>query len=285
MATMETRRVLVFGWGAAAEAVLREIAAYTSIATVFCISHNSQADDCNLQDVCSQFCMSCKLSDDDAEILALSREFAPELIVSTSYRKRLPNAVLDVCPDRINFHPSLLPKHRGCWSGFWAIFEGDDETGVTCHRMVEAFDSGAILHQERFPILSVDTSASLYKRLLPVTADCARHVFQLFFDSQGLPPGHEQVGAVSYHFRKLPFQGIIQPEWTDEQVKRFIRAMHFPPFDGAAMLVNGDKFFVDSLEDYCRIRREAEVAAVVPAAAVAAAVAVAVTPSTAAAVA
>lgn len=282
---MEARRVLVFGWGAAAEAVLREVAMYKTAATVLCISHNSQASDCNLQDVCNQLSMSCKLSDVDAEILALSREFAPELIMSASYRKKLPNDILELCPDRINFHPSLLPKHRGCWSGFWSIFDGDVETGVTCHRMVEAFDSGAILHQKRLPILPTDTSASLYRRLLPITADCARNVFQQFFDSQGLPAGQEQVGTASYHFRRLPFQGIIQPEWPDEQVERFIRAMHFPPFDGAAMLVNEEKISVDSFEEYCRIRREAEAAAALPAAAVAAAVAVAAMPSTAAAVA
>jgi len=288
MASMKARRVLVFGWGAAAEAVLREIAAYTgtaAAATVLCISHTSQAGDCNLQDVCRELSMSCTLSDDDAAILALSSEFAPELIVSASYRRRLPNAVLELCLDCINFHPSLLPKHRGCWSGFWAIFEGDEETGVTCHRMVEAFDSGAILHQERLSILSIDTSASLYRRLLPVTADCARHVMQLFFGSNGLPAGHEQVGTASYHFRKLPFQGIIQSEWTDEQVERFIRAMHFPPYDGAAMLVNGEKVFVDSLQDVCRIRRESELAAALPAAAVAAAAVAAAPPATAAAVA
>ena len=32
------------------------------------------------------------------------------------------------------------------------------------------------------------------------------------------------------------------------QVERFIRAMYFPPFDGAAMLVNGRQMPVESLE-------------------------------------
>eukprot|EP00959_Pyramimonas_sp_CCMP1952_P469397 9494865-Pyramimonas_sp.AAC.1 len=48
-------------------------------------------------------------------------------------------------------------------SGFWAIFEGDAETGVTCHRMVHEFDRGHILWQERAPIAGDDTSFSLYR--------------------------------------------------------------------------------------------------------------------------
>ena len=43
-------------------------------------------------------------------------------------------------------------RHRGCFSGFWSIHEGDSETGVTCHRMVEKFDEGRIIYQARQPI-------------------------------------------------------------------------------------------------------------------------------------
>ena len=42
---------------------------------------------------------------------------------------------------------------------------------------------------------------------------------------------------ISYHdisTRSLPFGGLIQPEWSDVQIDRFIRAMHFPPFEAAA---------------------------------------------------
>lgn len=252
------RRVLVFGWGAAAEVVLHEIALHTStgVAIVFCISHSAQAGDCDLRDVCGRLGVRCALCDCNKEALTLATGFAPDIIVSASYRKKLPSSILGLCPDSINFHPSLLPKHRGCWSGFWAIFEGDAETGVTCHRMLEEFDEGAILHQERVPILPIDTSVSLYKRLLPVTAACARHVLGLYF-AGGLPTGREQTGSASYHFRMLPFDGIIQPEWPADQVDRFIRAMYFPPFDGAAVLINGQRIFVNSFEDYSRLRQEA----------------------------
>ncbi|CAK8986338.1 unnamed protein product [Durusdinium trenchii] len=187
------------------------------------------------------------LLDSNAEILKVASGFRPDLIVSASYRKKITASVLNLCPDCVNFHPSLLPKHRGCWSGFWCIFDGDTETGVTCHRMVEDFDAGLILQQERLQVV--------YKKLLPVTANCARAVFSHYFSSTGLPPGEVQRGESSYHYRKLPFEGLIQPEWSEEQVERFIRAMYFPPFDGAALLVNGRPMPVESLEAYRCLQR------------------------------
>mmetsp|Transcript_41928 Transcript_41928/g.97651 ORF Transcript_41928/g.97651 Transcript_41928/m.97651 type:complete len:276 (-) Transcript_41928:143-970(-) len=261
----EAQRVLLFGWGAAAEQVLKELSAVSteqvggsasSSVTVFCISHTAQAKDCDLQDVCRALGYHCVLCDDNSEILETARGFRPDLIVSASYRKKLPSSVLNLCRDCINFHPSLLPKHRGCWSGFWCIFEGDAETGVTCHRMVEEFDAGLILHQELAALEPVDTAVSVYRKLLPVTARCARQVFLQYFSS-GLPAGTEQKGESSYHFRKLPFDGLVQPEWNDSQVERFIRAMHFPPFDGAAVMVDGKRVLVDSLEAYHGLKRDA----------------------------
>jgi len=250
------KRVLVFGWGAAAEGVLEELAQFAgkSLAEVFCISHTSQASDSDLPEVCKRNGFRCILTDSDDEALSATKEFHPDLILSASYRKKIQSSVLDLAQDRINFHPSLLPRHRGCWSGFWAVFEGDEETGVTCHRLLEHFDSGRILHQERLPVLRDDTAASLYKRILPVTAVCARHVLQLYF-SIGLPEGKEQVGEGSYHFRRLPFAGIVQPGWSDEQIERFIRAMHFPPFEGAVVLLSdGERVEVESLEHFKRLK-------------------------------
>merc|ERR1719313_2784966 len=123
--------------------------------------------------------------------------------------------------------------------------------------MVESFDEGKLLHQERLPIADDDTSVSLYKKLLPVSGTCARHVLELFFGA-GLPLGEEQKGESSYHFRKLPFDGLIQPEWSDSQVERFIRAMHFPPFDGAAIMLNGERYLVESVAHLQTLRRRAE---------------------------
>merc|ERR1712066_639597 len=67
-----------------------------------------------------------------------------------------------------------------------------------------------------------------------------------------LPTGTPQseLGPGSYHYRKLPFKGIIQEGWDDDKVGRFIRAMRFPGYEGAAVIIGGEKVFVDSVWEY-----------------------------------
>lgn len=47
----------------------------------------------------------------------------------------------------INLHPSLLPLHRGPMPCFWAAADGNNEFGVTVHRLATRIDAGAILAQ------------------------------------------------------------------------------------------------------------------------------------------
>ncbi len=47
----------------------------------------------------------------------------------------------------INLHPSLLPLHRGPMPCFWAAADGNNEFGVTVHRLAPRIDAGAILAQ------------------------------------------------------------------------------------------------------------------------------------------
>jgi methionyl-tRNA formyltransferase len=62
----------------------------------------------------------------------------------------------------IQFHPSLLPLHRGPASIPWAIIRGRSETGLTIFRPTPGLDEGPIILQKRVPIGPNDTAASLY---------------------------------------------------------------------------------------------------------------------------
>jgi methionyl-tRNA formyltransferase len=62
----------------------------------------------------------------------------------------------------IQFHPSLLPLHRGPASIPWAIIRGRGETGLTIFRPTPGLDEGPIILQKRVAIGPDDTAASLY---------------------------------------------------------------------------------------------------------------------------
>ncbi|MBI4305843.1 MAG: methionyl-tRNA formyltransferase [Chloroflexi bacterium] len=79
--------------------------------------------------------------------------------------------VTDIVPDEmlfyprlgtIQYHPSLLPRHRGPSSINWPIIQGEAETGLTIFWPDRGLDTGPILLQKRVPIGHDDTVASLY---------------------------------------------------------------------------------------------------------------------------
>src|SRR5215475_9674708 len=62
----------------------------------------------------------------------------------------------------IQFHPSLLPLHRGASSIPWAIIRGRTETGLSIFRPIPGLDEGPVILQKRVVIGPDDTAGSLY---------------------------------------------------------------------------------------------------------------------------
>ena len=62
----------------------------------------------------------------------------------------------------IQYHPSLLPKHRGGSAINWAIISGETKTGITIFWPDKGIDTGPILLQKEVEISPDDTVGSLY---------------------------------------------------------------------------------------------------------------------------
>ena len=62
----------------------------------------------------------------------------------------------------IQYHPSLLPRHRGPSSINWPIIWGETTTGLTIFWPDNGLDTGPILLQKEVDILDTDTLGSLY---------------------------------------------------------------------------------------------------------------------------
>ncbi len=90
----------------------------------------------------------------------------PDLIAVTAYGRILHAPILNLPPmGCVNVHGSLLPKYRGAAPVQWAVINGDTETGITTMLMDEGMDTGAMLLQDRVPILPDDTAGTLAPRL------------------------------------------------------------------------------------------------------------------------
>ena len=69
----------------------------------------------------------------------------------------------------IQYHPSLLPRHRGPSSINWPIIWGETQTGLSIFWPDNGLDTGPILLQKAVEILDTDTLGSLYfDRLYPL---------------------------------------------------------------------------------------------------------------------
>lgn len=96
--------------------------------------------------------------------------YRPDLMVIYGFNWLLPRSVYTVPRlGMLNVHPSLLPRYRGAAPVLWAIRNGDEEIGVTVHRVDDGADTGPILAQRGGVRLGGDlTPAVLRDRLAPV---------------------------------------------------------------------------------------------------------------------
>jgi methionyl-tRNA formyltransferase len=98
------------------------------------------------------------------------RALAPDLQVMAFVTMVVSKAFLDVpTHGTIQYHPSLLPRHRGRSSINWPIVMGETETGLSIFWPDDGLDTGDVLLQRATPIGPDDTLGSVYfDRLFPM---------------------------------------------------------------------------------------------------------------------
>ncbi len=94
------------------------------------------------------------------------RAFAPDAIAVVAFGQILPQAILDMAPRGcVNLHYSLLPRWRGAAPVQYAIWNGDQTTGVTTQWMAAKLDAGDIIQQVEVAIEPGETADELFPRL------------------------------------------------------------------------------------------------------------------------
>ena len=94
----------------------------------------------------------------------------PDLNVMAFVTDILPESILNYPGlGTIQYHPSLLPKHRGGSAINWAVINGDAKTGISIFWPDKGIDTGPILLQKEVEISLDDTVGSLYfDKLFPL---------------------------------------------------------------------------------------------------------------------
>ena len=157
--------------------------------------------------------------------LAALAALRPVAIVVAAYGLIFPPELLAM-PARgcINVHASLLPKYRGAAPVQYAIWCGEDETGITIFQIEPKLDAGPILAVERTPIGPRETSGELEERLAAIAAPLVRRVVAQIAAGT-TEPQTQDAARVTKAPRLRKEQGAI--DWTKSplEIDCHIRAM------------------------------------------------------------
>ena len=131
------------------------------------------------------------------EVREQMESLAPDLCVMAYVTLFVPEAVLELPRlGSIQYHPSLLPRHRGPSSINWPIIWGESETGLSIFWPDEGLDEGPLLLQRKVEIDDSHTLGTLYfNHLFPMGVDALLESVDLV--RSGTAPKQEQDHAAA----------------------------------------------------------------------------------------
>jgi methionyl-tRNA formyltransferase len=149
-----------------------------------------------------------------------SVELGADTVVVCAYGLLIPNELLEQAL-WLNVHPSLLPRWRGAAPIERAIMAGDDETGATIHRTVEALDAGPIAALRAFPIGPEDDAGAVYAHAAEVAAELLSGV--LAQDEPRFEPQTED--GATYAEKIRPADRELGPAAPAQELVNRVRAL------------------------------------------------------------
>jgi formate--tetrahydrofolate ligase len=178
------------------------------------------------------------------EALALMQSFDADLCMMAYVLLFVPQPVLDAPKlGTFQYHPSLLPDHRGPSSINWPIAMGKTKTGLTIFWPDEGLDEGPILLQKTVDIGPDETLGDVYfKKLFPLGVDAMMESLDLVKAGkapkidQGLK-ANPKLGSYESWYKKE----LTELDWSKSaaDVYNTIRAAN--PAPGAWTTIKGGK--------------------------------------------
>jgi methionyl-tRNA formyltransferase len=167
----------------------------------------------------------------------------PDLNVMAFVTDIVPESILNYPQlGTIQYHPSLLPKHRGGSAINWAVIKGETKTGLTIFWPHKGIDTGPILLQKEVEISPDDTVGSLYfNKLFPLGIEAIVESIELI--KQGTAPRIPQdESQASYEGLCTEKDTVINWHQPASQIYNLIRGTN--PQPGAITSFNDRRFKV-----------------------------------------
>jgi methionyl-tRNA formyltransferase len=176
----------------------------------------------------------------DQDAIKQFKALTPELCVMAFVTDIVPMDVIDA-PNKgtIQYHPSLLPRHRGPSSINWPIVMGETRTGLSIFWPDDGMDTGPLLLQKTIDIGPDDTLGSVYfGKLFPMGVEAMVESVELV--RQGKAPKITQnEDEATYESWFGSKQAVIDWSKPGAEIYNLIRGSD--PQPGAHSTFNGEK--------------------------------------------
>jgi methionyl-tRNA formyltransferase len=180
----------------------------------------------------------------DGDWITRISSMKPDTIFSFYYRHMIPVEILNI--PRIgsfNLHGSLLPRFRGRAPVNWVLVEGEQETGLTLHCMVEKPDAGDIIVQRRVAIAFEDTAYTLFMKMVDEARILMREVLPELEHGTFQRIPQAGLGPSSYRGGRRPEDGLVSWERDALSIYNLSRAVTHP-YPGAFTHFRGKRLFI-----------------------------------------
>lgn len=124
----------------------------------------------------------------------------------------------------INSHFSILPEWRGADPITFSILSGQDETGVTLMKVVEAMDEGPILAYDTMSLEPTITTPQLTDRLIHLSHQLITRELPGYLQNPQTQPQSVTGRKVSYSRKLTKGDGLLSWDKSALQLEREIRA-------------------------------------------------------------
>jgi peptidoglycan/xylan/chitin deacetylase (PgdA/CDA1 family) len=119
----------------------------------------------------------------------------------------------------INLHKGKVPEYRGMPPGFWELYDGASEAGVTVHFVDEGLDTGDVVACSTIPVRHTDTPDTLRERLHQEGARVLASAVSMIRDGTAVPQPQSREAVKA---RTRPRRGHVDtlrrnlPHWKQQ---------------------------------------------------------------------
>ena len=176
----------------------------------------------------------------DEEAITQFKTVQPELCIMAFVTDIVPMEMINYpILGTFQYHPSLLPLHRGPSSINWPIINGESTTGLTIFWPDDGLDTGPVLMQKTVEIATKETLGDLYfKKLFPLGVEAIIESVELVRSGKAPKIVQDESMATYEGWCKAD---DVQVKWEENTSTVFNMIRGADPQPGANTTFNGTK--------------------------------------------